>query len=54
MTSDEKHLDQHPEAANDAALIDSGTEIPGAGLSPEQALEAARASWASRACSCMA
>lgn len=43
MTSDEKHLDQHPEAANDAAPIDSGAEIPGAGLSPEQALEAARA-----------
>ncbi len=41
--SDEKHLDQQPEAAPDAALIDSGTEIPGAGLSPEQQLEAARA-----------
>lgn len=41
--SDEKHLDQQPPAANDAAPIDSGAEIPGAGGTPEQQLKAARA-----------
>lgn len=41
--SDEKNLDQQPEAANDAAPIDSGAEIPAVGGSPEQLLEAARA-----------
>ena len=38
--SDEKNFDQQP--ANDAAPIDSGEQIPGAGLSPEQQAEAAR------------
>lgn len=41
--SDEKHLDQQPEAPHDAPPIDSGEQIPGAGGTPEQQLEAARA-----------
>lgn len=43
--SDEKIVNQQPEAANDTAPIDAGAEIPGlpGAPSPEQQLDAARA-----------
>ena len=37
--SDEKDNTQMPEPANDAAPVDDGQEIPGAGVTPEQQLE---------------